>query len=72
MLGSNRPTLVIQRYKELFSQGRLEALDAMESVVQELAAQRGKKAEAKMASEEFRISVTLDILKVRILKIGPL
>ena len=31
-LGLNRPTLVVMRYQELFSQGRVEAVDAIEAL----------------------------------------
>ncbi len=31
-LGLNRPTMVVMRYKELFSQGRVEAVDAIEAL----------------------------------------
>lgn len=68
LLGSNRPTLVIQRYKELFSQGRMEALDAMEGVMQELTGprQKGQRNDAKpqLFNGEFGTRVLLDVLKV--------
>ena len=58
---------MIQRYSELHSQGRMEALDAMEAVVQELGTQKGRKeAKHHAANEEFRINVMLDVLKVRV------
>ena len=73
LLGSNRPTLVIQRYGELFSQGRLEALDALDSVMLDLAARKGsRKGTHQVAGEEFGISVMLDVLKVRSLLSGVL
>ena len=62
LLGSNRPTLVIQRYNELFSQGRMEALDAMEGVMQELAEE---KRGGPKPLPEFGTLVLLDVLKVR-------
>ncbi len=31
-LGLNRPTMVVMRYQELFSQGRVEAVDAIEAL----------------------------------------
>ena len=32
LLGTSRPTMVIQRYDELFSQGRMDALDTIDQV----------------------------------------
>ena len=54
--------MVIQRYNELFSQGRMEAMDAVEGVMQELAGQRSKKH--SRVSTEFGTVVLLDVLKV--------
>ncbi len=62
LLGSNRPTLVIQRYNELFSQGRMEALDALEGTAQELLA--GQKTRSKHLNAEFSSQVLLEVLKV--------
>lgn len=62
LLGSNRPTVVIQRYKELFSQGRMEALDAMEGVMQELGTHKSRKHST--SNSEFSTRVLLDVLKV--------
>lgn len=68
LLGSNRPTQVIQRYNELFSQGRMEALDAIEGVVQDLANQNGAKPQ-QPPSGDFGIQVLLDVLKVRCVRV---
>ena len=64
LLGNNRPTQVIQRYNELFSQGRMEALDAIEGVVQDLASQKGAKPQ-QLPKGDFGIQVLLDVLKVK-------
>lgn len=65
LLGSNRPTLVIQRYNELFSQGRVEALDAMDTVVQELVERnRALPKQRQPPDGDFCSQVLLEVVKV--------
>jgi hypothetical protein len=64
LLGSNRPTLVIQRYNELFSEGRMEALDAFDAVIQEYAGQKAVIRQRKLPQRDFSSQVLLEVLKV--------
>ena len=53
LLGTSRPTLVIQRYQELYSQGRVEALDAIETI--------------ENGDRIFSTQLVLDVMKVLLL-----
>ena len=64
LLGSNRPTLVIQRYNELFSEGRMEALDSFDAVTQEIIAQKTSIKQRKLPDRDFSSQVLLEVLKV--------
>lgn len=64
LLGSNRPTVVIQRYNELFSEGRMEALDAIDAVIQEIAGQKTTVKQRKLPDRDFSSQVLLEVLKV--------
>ena len=33
LMGASRPTMVVQRYEELYSQGRVEAMEAVEGLL---------------------------------------
>lgn len=48
-LGANRPTQLIRRYQELYSQGRVEVIDILEEIG---------------IAEDQRIAVPLDIMQV--------
>ena len=48
-LGANRPTQLIRRYQELYSQGRVEVIDILEE---------------QGLDEDQRIAVPLDIMQV--------
>lgn len=60
LIGTSRPTLVIQRYQELYSQGRMEALDAIEGVQA-----MSDKSDLEPGNGTFGIQLVLDVLKVR-------
>jgi hypothetical protein len=51
LMGANRPTLVVQRYQEIYSQERVEAYDALTDI-------------EGLSEEVFIPSLLLDILKV--------
>ena len=53
LLGTSRPTMVVQRYQELYSQGRVEALEAIENLC-------GLSGDGTFATQ-----FVLDVLKVR-------
>ena len=69
-LGDSRATIVIQRYKELYTQARIEALDAIEAVqIKDTCYQQqqrvGMASTAAMdASDTFNVQLLLDIFKV--------
>lgn len=52
-MGASRPSLVVQRYQELFSQSRVEAYEAIESL-------------DEIEDEQFISEFLLDILKVKL------
>lgn len=58
LLGASRPTMVIQRYEELFSQGRMDALDAIDQIQDHT--HRNKKSD----DGAFGIQLVLDVFKV--------
>ena len=62
LLGASRPTMVIQRYDELFSQGRMDALDAIEQIQDQLKTRDGG---------VFGIHLVLDVFKVSLFVIFP-
>ena len=67
LLGPNRPTLVVQRYQELYSQGRVDALEAIEGI--QSAVIDGQDVEVSgedtmTQSKMFAIQLVLDVLKV--------
>lgn len=53
-MGASRPSLVVQRYQELFSQSRVEAFEAIELL-------------DELEDDQFVSEILLDILKVRLL-----
>lgn len=70
LLGDSRPTVVIQRYEELYSQARMEALDAIEAV--QIKGSQHKDSvttsTATMdASDMFNIQLLLEVFKVVII-----
>ena len=73
-LGASRATVVIQRYEELYSQARMEALDAIEGVqirngYSKQQPRCGAASTAAMdASDTFNVQLLLEIFKVRILQ----
>ena len=64
LLGPSRATVVIQRYEELYSQARMEALDAMEAVQIKSSHYSRGEAAAVDASNTFNIQLLLDVFKV--------
>lgn len=59
LLGPNRPTLVVERYRELYTQGRVDALDVINSI------ECGETEETeKQAENGFAIQLLLDVLEV--------
>ena len=62
LLGSSRPTIVIQRYEELYSQARLEALDAVEGL--QIKHSAGTFTAVMDASDMFNVQLMLDVFKV--------
>ena len=55
LLGASRPTMVVQRYDELFSQARVDALDAIEEHLK-----------TNGVEEAFGIDLVLNVFKVGI------
>ena len=67
LLGASRPTAVIQRYEELYSQARMEALDAFEAV--QIKGNHQKRCQttstaAMDASDIFNVKLLLEVFKV--------
>ena len=51
LMGASRPSLVVERYQELFSQSRVEAYEAIESL-------------DELEDKQFISEFLLDVLKV--------
>ena len=62
LLGASRPTIVIQRYEELYSQARLEVLDAVEGL--QIKNTAGTFTAVMDASDMFNVQLMLDVFKV--------
>ena len=67
LLGASRATVVIQHYEELYTQARLEALDAIEAVQIKGHHQKVCRAASTAsmdASDMFNIQLMLEVFKV--------
>lgn len=67
LLGASRATVVIQRYEELYTQARMEALDAIEALqIKESHQNRcdASSTAAMDASDMFNIQFMLEVFKV--------
>lgn len=60
LLGASRPTMVIQRYEELFSQGRMDALDAIEQIPDHLKPGDGGAFGSHLVLDVFTVSLMAD------------
>ena len=60
LLGNSRPTVVVQRYQELYSQGRVEALEAIASAL----GREEEEEEEELSPTSFSAKLLLDVLKV--------
>lgn len=59
LLGNSRPTVVVQRYQELYSQGRVEALEAIASAL----GREEEEEEEELSPTSFSAKLLLDVLK---------
>lgn len=66
LLGASRATVVIQRYEELYSQERMETLDAIEALQLKSSHMRSEtpSTAAMDASDTFNVRLLLDVFKV--------
>ena len=61
LLGASRPTMVIQRYEELFSQGRLDALDAIEQIQDHIKTSASGTLGIQLVLDVFKVSLSMQL-----------